>query len=283
MKRTLLAGAGVVAALVMAHPAFAEQTPHSGGYDPHIELVAYNPLNVVRITGSPTNSTQIIFAPGEEITQVAIGDAEAWLAQPAGNLLFIKPTEIRLSTNMTVVTKTTFGGNRSYQFRLIAAKRGQDSATAAIYALSFTYPEDDRRARELAQQRANAVAAEQASESRLANAWAEGPRNWRYVAQGSKKIQPTEVSDNGRQTAFRFPGNMRVPTIYTAAPDGSETIVSYTMINDMAIVPVTAQVFTLRDGQEVLRVINQGFDPVGRNPDTGTGTPDLTRTVRSGS
>ncbi|KND61524.1 Outer membrane and periplasm component of type IV secretion of T-DNA complex [Candidatus Burkholderia verschuerenii] len=182
---------------------------------------------------------------------------------------------------MTVVTKTAYGGNRSYQFRLLASKRADDGASTAIFALSFNYPDDDRRARELAQQRANAAAAEQASENRLANAWAEGPRNWRYVAQGSEQIQPTEVSDNGRQTAFRFPGNMRVPTIYTAAPDGSETIVPYTMINDMAVVQTTARIFTLRDGQEVLRIINQDFDPVGRNP--GTGTPDLSRTVRSGS
>ncbi len=75
---------------------------------------------------------------------------------------------------------------------------------------------------------------------------------------------------------------MRVPTIYTAAPDGSEMIVPYTMIGDMAVVQTTARIFTLRDGQEVLRIINQGFDPVGRNPGTGTGTPDLTRTIRSG-
>ena len=94
-------------------------------------------------------------------------------------------------------------------------------------------------------------------------------------------MEPAEVSDNGRQTAFRFPGNRRVPTIYAAAPDGSETIVAYTMYSDTAVVQTTARLFTLRDGQEALRIVNQGFDPVGRNPGTGTGTPDLSRTVRS--
>jgi type IV secretion system protein VirB9 len=277
MNRTLLAGAAVTA--LLASPLYAEQRPHSGGYDQHVELVAYNPLNVVRITGSPTNSTEILFAPSEVITQVAIGDANAWLAQPAGNLLFIKPTEIRMSTNMTVVTQTAYGGNRSYQFRLLATQRGPDGESAAIYALSFTYPEDDRRARQLAR----AIARERAAERRLATAWAQGPRNWRYVAQGSQQIQPAQVSDNGRQTAFRFPGNMRVPTIYTVAPDGTETIVPYTMVGDMAVVQTTARVFILRDGQEVLRVVNQGFDPVGRNPGTGTGMSDLTRAIKLGA
>lgn len=269
-----------LAATVVAGMAQAEQTPRSAGYDPHVQVVAYNPLNVVRIVGSPKSSTQIIFATGEEITQVAIGDADAWLAQPAGNLLFIKPTIIRAATNMQVVTKTIGGGTRSYQFRLIAARHGA-RGSAAIYAVSFTYPADEAAARDAARLAAETAERERAAEERLRTAWAEGPRNWRYVAQGSNMIEPTEVSDNGRQTAFRFPGNMRVPTIYTAAPDGSEMIVPYTMLGDMVVVQTTARIFTLRDGQKVLRVINQGFDPVGRNPGTGTGTPDVARTVRS--
>lgn len=279
MRRSLVCGAALLAAL-LGGPVLADQTPQSAGYDPHVQLVPYNPLNVVRIVGSPKNSTQIIFAPGEEITQVAIGDADAWLAQPAGNLLFIKPTALRAATNMQVVTKTLGGTSRSYQFHLSAVRTGGRGGRA-IYAVSFTYPAEEAAAREAARAAAEAAAREREAEERLRTAWAEGPRNWRYVAQGSNMIEPTEVSDNGRQTAFRFPGNMRVPTIYTAAPDGSETIVPYTMIGDMVVVQTTARIFTLRDGHKVLRVINQGFDPVGRNPGTGTGTPDLSRTVRS--
>jgi type IV secretion system protein VirB9 len=269
-----------IAAALLAGTAMAEQTPRSAGYDPHVQIVAYNPLNVVRIVGSPKSSTQIIFATGEEITQVAIGDADAWLAQPADNLLFLKPNIVRAPTNMQVVTKTVAGATRSYQFRLSAVRHGA-RGSAAIFAVSFTYPVDEAAAREAARLAAEAAARERAAEEKLRTAWAEGPRNWRYVAQGSNMIEPTEVSDNGRQTAFRFPGNMRVPTIYTAAPDGSETIVPYTMIGDMVVVQTTARIFTLRDGQKVLRILNQGFDPVGRNPGTGTGTPDLARTVRS--
>jgi len=281
VKRILLVGVSV--AVLWTGSLYAEQFPRSGGYDQHIKLVAYNPLNVVRVTGSPTNSTEIIFSSREEITQVSIGDADSWLAQPSGNLLFIKPTKINISTNMTVVTKTVLDEKRSYQFQLLAIARKDDGATEAIYALGFTYPEDDRRSREQSRMIANTIATERATEARLANTWMEGPRNWHYIAQGSKKIQPTEVSDNGRQTAFRFPGNMRVPTIYAATPDGSETIVPYTMINDMAVIQTTSNIFTLRDGQEVLRIINQGFDPVSPNPGTGTGSTDLTRTIGTNS
>ncbi|PWC40984.1 hypothetical protein TSO352_00435 [Azospirillum sp. TSO35-2] len=270
----------VAAATLGVAAAQAEQAPHPGGFDPRVQLVAYNALNVVRIVGCPTNSTQITFGPAEEITQVAIGDAEAWLAQPAANMLFLKPTEVRAATNAQVVTRRADGLLRSYQLRLVA-ERSEDGAGAAMFAVQFRYPQDERAARAARQDREAERAREGEAQARLATAWAQGPRNWRYVAQGSRALEPTEISDNGRQTALRFPGSRRVPAIYAVAPDGSEAIVSYTMAGDVAVVPTTAPAFVLRDGREALRVVNRGFDPVGRDPGTGTGTPDVTRSVRS--
>lgn len=267
MSHACRVSAAMLLSLVAA-PAAAEITPRVVGADPHIVTVRYDPTNVVRIVSSRTSSTQLSFSSLEEITNVAIGDADAWLAQPAGHLLFLKPTAVRAPTNAQVVTRRSDGTIRSYQLRLVAASAR--SRARPMYAVTFTYPGETQGAE-----------AARATQARLSRAWVEGPRNWRYVAKGSRLIEPTEVSDNGRMTAFRFPGNMRVPTIYTRAPDGQETIVSYTMQGDLAVVPVAAREFVLRDGREVLRIFNQGFDPVGRNPGTGTGTPDLTRIIRS--
>ena len=117
-------------------PATAEQLPRTAGFSPNVQTVPYNPMNVVRVVGSPTSSTQIIFAQGEEITQVAIGDADGWLAQPAANLLFIKPTEVRPATNAQVVTRRPDGTFRSYQLRLVSVARGEGEAAA--FAVTFT-------------------------------------------------------------------------------------------------------------------------------------------------
>ena len=268
----------VLLALGAASSARAEVVPYSGGEDGRVRTVAYDAMNVVRIVGSPTNSTQLIFSPQEEVTNVAVGDAEGWLVQPVGHLLFLKPIALRRATNAQVVTRRADGTIRSYQLRLVPVPR---SAGAAVFAVAFTYPQDAVAAAAAARAQSAAVAAEHSAQRSLADAWADGPRNWRYVAQGSVMIQPTEVSDNGRMTAFRFPGNMRVPTIYATAPDGTEMIVPYTMTGDRAVVQTTARIFILRDGTEVVRVLNQGFDPVGRNPGTGTGTPNVSRVVRS--
>ena len=73
---------------------------------------------------------------------------------------------------------------------------------------------------------------------------------------------------------------MTVPTIYTVAPDGQESIVPYNMRGDLAVVSTTAREFRLRYGGEVLRVFNLAFDPIGMNPGTGTTTPEVIRSVR---
>ena len=268
----------LVLALALTAPLRAELVPYSGGADGRVRTVAYNPMNVVQIVASATISTQLIFAEQEEITNVSVGDDASWLVQPVGHLLFLKPIGPRRSTNGQVVTRRADGSMRSYQLHLIAVPR---AAGAAVYAVAFTYPQDVAAAAVAARVQASTVAAKVSAEDHLADAWAQGPRNWRYVAQGSVMIQPTEVSDNGRMTAFRFPGNMRIPTIYATAPDGTEAIVPYTMTGDRAVVQTTARTFVLRDGKEVLRVLNQGFDPVGRNPGTGTGTAEVSRTIRS--
>lgn len=290
-----LAVVALLTATTLTQPAFAVEDPRAGRWDARVRTVAYNPMNPVRLVGSTFTSTQIIFAVGETVTHVAIGDAEAWLAQPTGNLLFIKPIEIRSPTNMQVVTSRPDGSIRSYQFELLA--RPTPSSTGAQvaslggtvpmpagsvtpFAIQFTYPDDLRQAAMEKRDRSTASAAEREAQSRLAVDFLSGPRNWRYAAQGSHAIEPAEVSDNGRLTAFRFPGNMTVPTIYTVAPDGQESIVPYNMRADRAVVSTTAREFRLRYGGEVLRVFNLAFDPIGVNPGTGTTTPEVVRSVR---
>lgn len=271
-----------LASCALAGPALAVQTPHAGRYDSRVRVVAYNPMNVVRVIGGTFASTEIMFAPGETITQVAIGDADAWLAGPTGNLLFLKPTEVRAPTNAQVVTRRPDGSLRSYQLELTAhAGTADEPAEGTQFAINFVYPEDARQEAAEADHKRQASADELAAQDRLAADFYYGPRNWRYTAQGSTAIQPLEVSDNGRLTAFRFPGNMTLPTIYTVGPDGQEVIVPYTMHGDLAVVSTTAREFRLRYGHDVLRVFDLAFNPIGQNPGTGTTDAGVIRTVRA--
>lgn len=283
MMRAATISLALLTALAAA-PAYAEITPSAGNYDARVRNITYNEANVVRIVGTPTTSTQLVFSPDEEIVFVAVGDADYWLTQPAGYLLFLKPTEVRPETNAQVVTRRRDGSMRSYQLALVASEK----ANGAAFSVVFNYPGDaqtkalivkkleERQAVQLA-----GIQKEITAQVALEGSHLQGARNWRYVSSGSKRIEPVEVFDNGSATSFRFPGNMRLPTIYTLSPSGDETLVSYAMHGDLAVVQTTAHEFRLRDGREVARVVNQAFDRIGVNPQTGTKTPEVQRTIRT--
>ncbi len=48
----------LLASCALASPALAVQTPHAGRYDARVRVVAYNPMNVVRVIGGTFASTR---------------------------------------------------------------------------------------------------------------------------------------------------------------------------------------------------------------------------------
>jgi len=274
-RATLLAMAAVMALTV---PALAEEDPRPGLHDPRVRSVVYEPTNVVEVVATDLRSTMVEFGTDETVNVVAIGDQDAWAWSKVRNLLFIKPAvSPARPSNMQVVTVLPDGKQRVYEFDL----HGQPEDVAPpVFSITFTYPaEAAAEHREAAQERAAAAEADRARQRLLADFYY-GVRNWRYVARGSRVIQPAEVSDNGETTAFRFPGNAPMPAIYQVMPDGSEQIAEVSVAGDIAVVHGTAAAWRLRMGSEVCDVWNLGFDPVGQNPRTGTTSPDVIRTVR---
>jgi type IV secretion system protein VirB9 len=158
------------------------------------------------------------------------------------------------------------------------------------YSVQFTYPDDDAAARrQEAAQRAAAQSIEnklreerlthQVMEARTRNPLI-GPRNWHYIAQGDRSLLPLEVFDNGYSTVFRFPGNVRIPSVYVLDPDGKEATANYAVKGDLVEVSSVQRGWRLRDGQTVLCIWNRAFDPVGEVPGTGTVSPDVQRMIK---
>ena len=95
------------------------------------------------------------------------------------------------------------------------------------------------------------------------------------------ELAPAEVWDDGQSTFLRFPGNRRVPTIFSVLPDGREAAVNYS-VNTTGVITVhqTGPALRLRDGGLVLCIFNRAADATGRNPGTGTTSPDVVREIR---
>jgi type IV secretion system protein VirB9 len=270
------------AALAVASPAFALDTPKSGPSDPRIKVVDYDPWAVVKITGVFRTATQILLGPDETILHVAVGDATGWEVAAEKNILFVKPKAARPPTNL-IVTTSRGAETRNYTFEL-STRAGSSARNTpdTVFGLHFRYPQDEKAA--AAALTGQAAALEQRIiDLKLDRAVVEGRRNLNYGVQGATALQPSEVSDNGRFTVLRFPGNQQVPAIYQVEASGAESLIPFDVRGEFVVVHAVVRQLRLRRGREVLCIYNQAFEPYGVNPATGTAAPDVQRTDQGAS
>ncbi|MFM9935982.1 MAG: TrbG/VirB9 family P-type conjugative transfer protein [Novosphingobium sp.] len=228
------------------------------GTDPHIRNIAYDPDHLVTLHGQLGFQIMIEFAPDERIENVSIGDALAWQVVPnkRANILFLKPLDANILTNMSVVTD-----QRRYIFDLDAnrskvafAGRGERGArlSARTYVVRFVYP---------------AVPVEAAA----APAPPPPPMrsNTRYSYTGARSLLPTLVFDDGQFTYFKWSEQTPTPAIFALSGKGEESLVNYGVRQGYTIVEQISPRFILRNGSETTTLINAGW----QEPDPGPDAP----------
>jgi len=217
----------------MLHSGFVQASviPRQLRTDQHVDVVQYDPNNVVLLNGRYGYQTQITFAPNETIQTVSIGDSMAWLAVAVNNNLFIKPIADS-KTNMTVLTNVN-----SYNFQLDSSRTN----VPPTYKLQFRYSDNTIEASNTPQQ-----------------SFDPNQLNWKYSYTGDKTIAPIEAFDNGRFTYFQFKqdGMSHLPAIFTVNKDREEALINYHIEGDYLVVNTVAKQFTLRDGKYVTSVYN---------------------------
>ncbi len=293
MKRfaiTLLCG------VMLASPCPAAETPVPGPLDARMRYIAYDPAQVVHLSTAVGATLVVGFGAKETVTAVAVTDSKDLKAMPKGNFLFFKSEQPLPLQPVIVLTTSDDGTTRRYVFDIttIDTKDLGPNAPEIYYSVQFTYPAEEaarrraaaaaRAAKALADKQARAAQAQlqlahDAMEARARDPLA-GDRNWHYVAQGSRSLLPLEVFDNGYSTVFRFPGNVRIPSVFVINPDGKEATPNYAVKGDLVEVESVAGGWRLRDGQTVLCIWNRAFDPVGKNPGTETTSPNVQRVVK---
>jgi type IV secretion system protein VirB9 len=186
--------------ILLAAPAEA-QVPG----DPRIQSVEYRPGQIFPLRAAPGFQVTVELAPDEHVTSVALGDSAAWqvTANKAGNLLFVRPTDASVTTNMTVVTDV-----RTYHFDLIGADAGSGDQP---YALRFNYPTQDASA-------------------------TLGQMTGTYRLRGDKSLFPKAISDDGTRTFIDWPASGPLPAIYARDRDGRETLLNGNMRGDLFVI-----------------------------------------------
>ncbi|ABC92919.1 MULTISPECIES: P-type conjugative transfer protein VirB9 [Rhizobium] len=276
--------------LFAATGVMAEETPTPGRLDPRMRYLAYNPDQVVHLSTAVGATLVVSFAANETVTAVAVSNSKTLAALPRGNYLFFKASQV-LPPEPVVVLTASDAGMRRYVFSISSSTLAHldKEQPDLYYSVQFAYPADEAAARRKeAQDKAAAdrLRGEAQYQRRAADlldqpatTGATGDRNWHYVAQGDRSLLPLEVFDNGFTTVFRFPGNVRIPSIYTIDPDGKEAVANYSVKGSYVEISSVSSGWRLRDGNTVLCVWNTAYDPVGRRPDTGTVRPDVKRVL----
>ena len=268
---------GAAAVTLLPHPAYASETPVSGGKDARVRNVNYDPDQVVTIVGSFRHAIEIQFGPGETVTQAALGDTVSWQIAPVGNIVFLKPRERAGGTNLIVVTNAG-GAPRTYHFNLTLG------TGETMYGVRFRYPREERAMAALQVQLAQAQAAKSVetnvAQAALDHAVIEGTRNMKYTVQGDSALQPTEISDNGEFTVLRYPGHADIPSIFAVDVDGTETIVPYDVREDFVVIHAVYRQLRLRRGTTVLCVYNEAPLRNDRGDRTGTVSNVVERKVK---
>jgi type IV secretion system protein VirB9 len=300
-RRILMLTLALATALPTA--VIARETPRSGHKDARMRTVVYDPAQVVRLSTVVATALVVTFDSREKIAAVAVTDSKNLVATPRDNFLFMKSRDILTPQPIIVLTKGP-RGTRRYVFEVEAISAARQSAEQrdVYYSVEFRYPADRAQALMVAQRlrerqqrarQAQLAVASQRARVRRRLEQASAPvvaaptaipvpvANWRYVAQGNRRLAPGKVYDNGSSTFFQFSSNTRMPAIFRINPDGQEVATNVSVKNDWMIVGGVARGWRLRDGRTNLTIWNKGPTTSGATQATGTVSANVRRVMRS--
>ncbi|MBV8939999.1 MAG: P-type conjugative transfer protein VirB9 [Alphaproteobacteria bacterium] len=211
--------------------------------DHRVRTAIWQPDQVFKFTGHYGFQSVIELSPDETIQTISMGDSTAWMLQPIGNRLFLKPIEPGATTNMTLITD-----KRTYLFELHAREAQDINDPDMTFILRFLHSGDDL-----------AVVKNYLDSVPIPDVDQEpGKYNFNYTISGSTTIAPIRIFDDGEFTYFEFRGKSSdVPAFFTVDSQGNEALVNYRTRGNYIVVERVAARFTLRHGPDIVCVFNE--------------------------
>ena len=206
--------------------------------DIRIKTVRFQENEVVPVHGITFTTTHIQFGDNEKVLDIEGGDTTAWMVTyhpEIPNRVFIKPTVLGSSTNMTIITN-----QHTYYFHLMSNKRMDKHPLNQTYALRFTYSMPKPITIKTTPTPAT---------PKVTNA--------AYRFSGSPQLVPKHVFDDGQFTYFELSTQGAVPAIFAVDDkSGKEATVNTRRQGKYLVVQRIAPQFTLRQGTLATSVFN---------------------------
>jgi type IV secretion system protein VirB9 len=212
--------------VLLAATAEAQVRPQPSGGDQRMQTVDYRRDQVVQIEGAPGYQVLIALAPDERIQNVALGDSGAWQvsASQSGNMLFVRPTQDGVSTNMTVITSARF-----YAFDLVPVAYGSPP-----YEVRFNYPAD-------------------APGGGPAGPGTMGEPLGSYRLSGTKALWPVAIHDDGAKTYIDWPADTPLPAAFIIDEYGRERLANGNMRGGLYVIDSVHQQLLFRIDRKTAR------------------------------
>lgn len=225
--------------------------------DSRIRTIVYNPNEVFQLKFHYGFQSFIEFALDEEIEIISLGEAYPWKVTPIGKRLFIRPIQIDVTTNMTVITT-----KRTYQFEITGLAFDERTNEDLIYSIKFFYPDKEIKKPTMAGNAGvNSDTINVKDGFALTNIERGDIINFNYTMAGdARSIVPIKVFDDGKTTYFQFPkNNLVVPTFTIVDIYGNETKLNYYIDGDYVAINTIGVQFALRNGRELLCIFNNSI------------------------
>jgi type IV secretion system protein VirB9 len=219
--------------------------------DSRIRTIVYNPNEVYQLKFHYGFQSFIEFAPDEEIEIISLGEAYPWKITPINKRIFIRPIQVDVTTNMTVITT-----KRTYQFEITGLAYDEKVNENLIYSIRFFYPDKDLQKPAMTGKSTNVK-----DGFALTNIERGDIVNFNYTMAGSAKdITPVKVFDDGKITYFQFKNNnLIIPIINVVDIYGNETRLNYYIDGDYVAIKIVGIQFSLRNGKDLLCIFNNSM------------------------
>jgi len=172
--------------------------------DSRIRTLVYNPNEVFQLKFHYGFQSFIEFAPDEDIEIISLGEAYPWKITPINKRVFIRPIQIDVTTNMTIITT-----KRVYQFEITGLPSDERTNEDLVYSIKFFYPDKELKQPTIsaldpsssADTKSAGTTSNVASGFALNNVERGTSLNFNYTMAGkAKSIVPIKVFDDGKST-----------------------------------------------------------------------------------
>lgn len=242
MKSKIIFLSLIFSLFVVCFQTLAEEVPIT--IDSRMKTIIYNPNEVFDLKFSYGFQAFIEFSDDEEIEIITLGESYPWKLTPIGKRLFIRPLQINLNTNMTIITT-----KRTYQFQISSGNYEEGVDEDLIYSVKFFYPDTTKKY----------VSTEDTKKDGIFSLNLNDPNlNFDYVMTGNiQDLSPVKTFDDGIKTYFEFKNNNAyIPSIYAVDIDGNETKLDYKIEGNFVVIDSVQMQFSLRDNTDLLCIFN---------------------------